>query len=56
MELMITHDLTPHLARRRLSNASLKGFIAPELGQLTFLQELYVLFHCAFSCSLRDLV
>lgn len=26
----------------RLSNASLKGFIAPELGQLSFLQELYL--------------
>ncbi|KAL6651745.1 hypothetical protein ACP70R_010670 [Stipagrostis hirtigluma subsp. patula] len=26
----------------KLSNSSLKGFIAPELGQLTFLQELYL--------------
>jgi hypothetical protein len=38
--------LTRRLSCRRLSNASLKGFIAPELGQLNFLQELYVLFHC----------
>jgi hypothetical protein len=46
--LMITHDLTDSASCRRLSNASLKGFIAPELGQLSFLQELYVLFHFVF--------
>ncbi|KAL6844212.1 hypothetical protein ACP4OV_025885 [Aristida adscensionis] len=30
------------LVSRKLSNSSLKGFIAPELGQLSFLQELYL--------------
>ncbi|VAH39212.1 unnamed protein product [Triticum turgidum subsp. durum] len=35
---------SPHgsVVSLRLSNASLKGFIAPELGQLIFLQELYL--------------
>ncbi|KAE8777194.1 putative LRR receptor-like serine/threonine-protein kinase [Hordeum vulgare] len=35
---------SPHgsVVSLRLSNASLKGFIAPELGQLGFLQELYL--------------
>ncbi|XP_020403579.1 probable LRR receptor-like serine/threonine-protein kinase At1g63430 isoform X1 [Zea mays] len=31
-----------YLPTRKLSNSSLKGFIAPELGRLSFLQELYL--------------